>query len=130
MILLLTWLIYPVLEAITQGLLFKYKKGFGHVKGDSFYLQLFLIRGIAFILWGILVMDAQVGSFLPLLGYAVGCHFAIFDILLNCFRSKPWDYEGENSGWLKGIPMFAQLIISGGLIYVSLVVLNAIGYFN
>jgi len=125
MIFILTWLwlIYPILEATAQGLLYRYDKKFGRVKGYRFYLQLSVIRAMAFILWVTFVVEAQDSFVFPLLGYAVGCHFAIFYILLNWYRGDPWDYGSD-------IPMPLQLAISGGLICCSLGVLKTLGYFN
>lgn len=113
-LILFTWLLYPIAEAVVQGLLFKYKKNFGHTPGDQFYIVLFIIRGIVAILHGAFVMDAQPGSFVPLFGFYVSTHWLLFDPLLNKMRNKEKDYEGKNSGWLKDVP-FKQQMISAAL---------------
>jgi len=117
-----TWLAYPVLEALIQGFLFKFRVGYGHTKGDAFYLILFIIRGIACIIWGILI-DTQVGYFIPLVGWCAGTHWLIFDPLLNKLRGFDWNYEGKFSGWLKSIPASLQLIIAIVISFLSYIYL-------
>lgn len=126
--LLFTWLLYPIGEAVVQGLLFKYKKNFGHVPGDAFYLILFFIRGIAAILHGGLVVDAQPGVFIPLFSYYAATHWLLFDVTLNKMRGKDIDYEGENSGWLKDVPFKTQMIIAAAITATALVYLYKLGY--
>lgn len=107
-----TWFLFPIAEGIVQGLLFKYKKGFGHVPGDSFYIQIFIIRGIAAILHGALVVNAQPGVFVPLFGFYACAHWLVFDVVLNLMRKKDIDYEGKNSGWLKNVSFKDQISFS------------------
>jgi len=125
---LFTWLLFPVAEAVVQGLLFKYKPNYGHTPGDAFYLILFFLRGIAAILHGAFVVDAQPGCIVPLFGFYVSSHWLLFDPLLNKIRKKPFDYEGKNSGWLKFIPYKWQAVISLVLIVVCSYWMFKLGY--
>lgn len=36
---------------------------------------------------------------LPAIVYELSSFYLVFDLALNIARGKPWDYQGENSGW-------------------------------
>lgn len=117
-----TWLLYPILEAFVQAWLFKHKRGYGHTPGDQFYLVLFIVRGMACIAWGILI-DTQVGYFIPLVFWCAGTHWLIFDPLLNKLRGFDWNYEGKHSGWLKDVPASIQVIVACVISIISFIYL-------
>lgn len=91
------WLIYILLEAVIQFKLIS--------KGNKpNYLQLFIIRGMAAILFGGIVMNVtnwQDGFIL--LGWQICSFYVLFDIILNCLRKKKWNYKGKESGWLDSL---------------------------
>jgi hypothetical protein len=109
---MLYWLIYPVLEAFVQSLLFKHVKGFDPHKEPIF---LRLTRGIAYFSWAIwLQYENNMQSvifegwnslwfFLLTVTYAMTSFWILFDLFLNKFRNKPWNHTGVNSGYLDNI---------------------------
>lgn len=116
---IIIWILYPVIEALVQR--FTYFKRPSQIIRPN-YLMLFLIRGMASILHGVL-MDVQVTpwwDYPALLCFQVGVFWLLFDPLLNSLRDKPLDYEGKNSGWLKFVPYWLQASISVVLIIVGL----------
>ncbi len=52
--------------------------------------------------------------------FQVGTFWLLFDPILNKLTNQRLDYEGKNSGWLKGIPYWLQAIISIAMISVGL----------
>ena len=123
MILILIWVLYPIAEAIAQR--FTYFKDLTK-KVRPNYLMLWIIRGIAAVVHGAL-LDVQPEPWYQWPGlvlFQVGTFGLLFDPILNKLLGNGIDYEGENSGWLKGIPYWLQAIISVGMIVAGLYVLN------
>ena len=117
--LIFTWLIYILAEAKIQHYLIETRKW------KPNYIQLFIIRGMAGIIHGILI---DVGSLSHMTGslhefqmwqYKMGatliifqcCSFwLIFDLTLNYLRNRPIDYRGKSSGWLDRLPYPVWLV--------------------
>jgi len=96
---LLIWLIYPVAEAIIQAYLQKKHNW------KPNYFQLFVIRGIFFILFCAIVLRMPYDMVLwwSAVGFCTGSFFAVFDPLLNELRNKSFGYTGKQSGWINKI---------------------------
>jgi hypothetical protein len=93
---MIIWLLYPLIEAFIQSRLIA--KGWKPI-----YFQLFIIRGMVSIGHGIFMGAEPVVEY-PLLVVFQACTFwVVFDLLLNYFRNKPWNYIGKNSGWIDRI---------------------------
>ena len=92
------WLLYILFEARLQAYLIDHKGW------KPNYIQLFITRGIVSILHGV-ILDTQAGWEYPVLVVFQTTTFWIgFDLLLNLFRGKPWNYKGKDSGWLDSLP--------------------------
>lgn len=90
------WLLYILLDSYANYLWIEKKKSAPN------YIILFLIRGIAAIVYGALIRDVQ-DNFISIFGWFafVTCSFPfLFNTLLNSWRKKPIDYLGESSGWI------------------------------
>lgn len=112
--LIFTWFIYIFLEAYTQYYLIEKR----HWRPN--YLQLFIIRGMASILVGGLVVGVGNLSDYAMAQYnieiwmykqaaawflfASSSFWITFDITLNYLRKRPIDYRGKTSGWLDRMP--------------------------
>lgn len=113
------WILYPVIEALVQR--FTYFKSEQQITRPN-YLMLFLIRGMASIIHGV-IMDVQITpwwDYPVLVCFQAGVFWLVFDPLLNSLRELPLDYEGKNSGYLKFVPYWLQVIVSIILIIVGL----------
>lgn len=101
---MITWLIYPILEALIQYVWIE------KVKHRPDYQFVWMVRGAAFFTWAIwMVMridiyyDVQtyrdtLWIALPLLFWAPTTFFLIFNPLLNKLRGKELNYKGKDSG--------------------------------
>lgn len=102
-ILLASWILYPIMEAIIQSYLIEEKNW------KPNYLMLFTIRGMFSIVHGI-IMNVEP---YPWYDYPVVVLFQcftfwiVFDVVLNVLRGKEVEYRGKTSGWLdRLIPEF------------------------
>ncbi len=114
---MLLWLIYPILEAIIQGLMFRYIKGFDPHK-EPMYLR--LIRGTVFFTWAIwfqyqynlkehLMEDWNSLWFIIIMvTFSMTSFWIIFDLVLNLMRGKRWDHSGTESGYLDNLDEVSQ----------------------
>jgi hypothetical protein len=107
MSLLTIWFIYPIIEALIQAYLIE-KKNWKPV-----YFQLFIIRGIASIVHGV-IMDVEPypwWDYPLLILFQATSFWIIFDLLLNTLRGKQWYYRGKTSGWLdRVLPIYVYWI--------------------
>lgn len=106
---MISWLIYPILEALVQGLSFKFWPKLFKRSFRPDYHTLRIIRGLVYFAW---VIYLQSIISLPLEGwppvvfvlltaiFATTSFWNLFDLLLNLFRGKDWDYSGTESGIL------------------------------
>jgi hypothetical protein len=98
------WLLYILLEVVTQWWLITYKKW------KPIYINLFLLRGMASIFHALLLelMGAielnSMRDYLPVLLFQTTSFWILFDLGLNLLRGKKWYYKGKNSGWLDSLP--------------------------
>ncbi len=96
--LLLTWLLYPIIESVIQWYLIEKKKW------KPIYLQLYILRGMVAILYGGIVLNYQlIGPWYKIAAlflFEATSFWLIFDPLLNFFRNKPFLYRGKESGVL------------------------------
>ena len=102
---LLTWGIYIIAEALVQGHMFKTEENF---RPD--YRILWLFRIGASILHGILIQtnDYYYYNFLDYacaVGFQMCSFWIFFDLSLNYLREKPWYYDGgEDSSEFDQMP--------------------------
>ena len=117
--LILTWFIYIFLEAKIQHHLIEYRKW------KPNYLQLFIIRGMAGIIHGILIDVGslshvagnlhefqlwQIKQGLTLILFQTTTFWIFFDLTLNYLRNRPIDYRGKFSGWLDRMPYWLWVV--------------------
>ena len=92
------WLLYPIVEALIQA--YQIKQG---IRPN--YLQLFVIRGFAAIMFGAIVVQPHKEiEGIILLTFQVSSFWILFDPILNKLRGKPFTYKGKDSGWLDKLP--------------------------
>lgn len=111
------WILYILAEAKIQGYLIENKKW------KPIYIQLFIIRGMVAIVYGIF-LDVTPEQYLPLLLFQITSFWIFFDLFLNFFRKKPWNYKGKTSGWLDKIPYIPYYILK--LIAITVMILSYI----
>lgn len=85
------WLLYILTEVIINWYLIEKKKT------EPNYLQLTMIRGIAFILYGVLVDVKTYTEIIQLFLYCTASFWLLFDIGINLFRRKHIFYLGTNA---------------------------------
>lgn len=113
------WVLYPIVEAVVQRLTY-FKNLTKKVRPN--YLMIGIIRGIVAIAHGA-VLDVQPDPWYQwpaLVAFQIGTFWLLFDLVLNKLLGNKLDYEGSNSGWLKGVPYWLQAIIAIILIITGL----------
>lgn len=107
------WFIFITLEIYRNYYLIIKKKT------KPVYFQSFIIRGLAGIIHGSLII--QVESWkeaIPIILFQVTTFWIIFDVVLNLLRGRKWWYEGEHSGYLDHLPLWSNLSLKGILVII------------
>lgn len=92
MITILLWLLVPIANAILDWYIIE------RLKKPIDHLVEVIFRGMAGVLYGALVFDAQAGTHgAMVIVYEVTSFYLIFELLLNLLRWKPADYLGKSS---------------------------------
>lgn len=92
---LLIWVLLIGLEVFRNWYMIENKKS------KPNYLVSFILRGMAFILYGSLIWSTKYEWFtFTIFLYCVTSFFILFDPLLNITRGKDWYYVGHSSGWI------------------------------
>jgi hypothetical protein len=92
------WLIYIIAEILIHYWWIEIKKSRPN------YFVVFIIRGIAAIIYGAYIDVQNLTEWLPVITMQVCSFWILFDLGLNLLRNKPILYKGKNSGWLDKLP--------------------------
>lgn len=87
----LLWFIYITIDAISNWYVIEKKNQVPD------YLLITIIRGMAAILFGGLIIDLQPVDFWTYLGFTMSSFWLFFDPLLNTLRRKSFFYIGTNA---------------------------------
>lgn len=123
---LLIWIGIVIGEAFFHAEMFK--RGIKPV-----YWQWAIVRGMTAILHGIFcdIINKEydlvsMNEYYPLLIFQISSHYLIFDPFLSWLRKLPWDYRGEDSGYLDKLPLplyYGLKVLCVGLLIYSTVML-------
>jgi hypothetical protein len=86
------WLVYIIADAIANWWLIEKKRTRPN------YMMLFIIRGIAAILYGAFILDVQTDTAMWWFIFVTFSFPFPFNFILNLMRQKPFDYYGAESG--------------------------------
>ena len=89
------WILYILIEAVVQWYFIEKKKVRPH------YLQLFIVRGIFAVIYGVVVLKTEQDTVWRWAGQVILPFPFIFNQTLNILRGKTYDYVGENSGFIE-----------------------------
>jgi hypothetical protein len=114
------WLLYITADAIGNWWLIEKQKQRPN------YMVLFIIRGIAAILYGAFVLDVTEETILMWFIFVTFSFPFPFNFLLNLLRQRPFDYYGAESGFIDRFIVKYKL---HGLWFLITIIMFAIAVF-